>query len=139
MVSNNTTQESILQSNNTPLMLATSYNPQITACNSNYKYTQQATFTEGGQDDMQEAKDEDTDNCEHNYHILEQPIMDNDYEELDKYEKKGRSQQEKKDVSYTVPGPAVEGEGPEGGVCTSTNDSTSEEHDKSVLISKYGN
>jgi hypothetical protein len=67
--------------------------------------------------------------------------MDNDYEELDKYEKKGRSQQEERDVYYgdTIEGLAMEGEGQEGGVCTSTNDSTSEEHDKSMLISKYGN
>ena len=88
-----------------------------------------------GQDDIQGANDEDVDNCEHNYHVLEQPLnyFDNDYEELDKYEKKGRSQQEEDVNSDTVKGSAVEGAEPEGGVCT-----TSEEH-KSVLISKYGN
>ena len=87
-----------------------------------------------GQDDIQGANHEDVDNCEHNYHVLEQPLnyFDNDYEELDKYEKKGRSQQQ--DEDDTVKGSAVEGAGPEGGVCA-----TSEEYDKSVLISKYGN
>ena len=109
---------------------------QMAACNRNYRYTQQAVF-QGGQDDHKQfqgaAKDEDTDTSEHDYHVLEQPIdTDNDYEELDKYEKKERSQQEGSVLK-------VEGEGPEGGVCTGTNDSTSEEHDRSVFISKYGN
>ena len=129
-------QETTLQSNNTPLMLSTqSYNSsQMAAYNSNYRYTQQATFKEGQDDHKQGAtKDEDTNTCEHDYHVLEQPIgTDNDYEELDKYEKKERSQQEGSALK-------VEGEGPEDGVCTGTNDSTSEEHDRSVLISKYGN
>ena len=116
-------------------MLATSYNSSQTAvCN----YTHQATF-KLGQDDMHGVQNEETDSCEHNYHILEQPIMDNDYEELDKYEKKGRSQQEEKDVRYTAEGPANESdwEKPEGGA--NISGSASEEHDKSVLISKYEN
>ena len=76
---------------------------------------------------------DDAESCEHAYHVLEQQIEDNEYEELDT-KKKGRSQQvEEEDVNYTLEGPAVEGEGPGGG------DSTSEEHDKSVLISKNGN
>ena len=41
-------------------------------------------------------------------------------------------------MSYTLDGPAVEGEGPEGGASI-LNDTASEEHDKSVLISKNGN
>ena len=114
-------------------MLATSYNSSQTAvCN----YTHQATF-KLGQDDTYREQNEETDNYEHNYHILEQPIMDNDYEELDKYEKKGRSQQEEKDVRYTAEGPANSGEGPESGA--NINGSASEKHDKSVLISKNGN
>ena len=89
MDTNNTTQETIvLKSNNTPLMLhsATSYNSQTTACT----FTHQTTF-KAGQNDIQGAKNdsEETDSCAHNYHVLEQPIRDNDYEELDKYEKKG--------------------------------------------------
>ena len=141
---NNTTQETnmSLQSNNIPLRLATTYSSsqsQTVAYNSNYRYTHgHKAILKVGQDDIQGASNEDVDNCEHNYHVLEQPLnyLDNDYEELDKYEKKGRSQQEEEeDVnSDTVEGSAMEGEGPEGGVCTST-----EEHDKSVLISKYGN
>ena len=115
MVSNNTTQETkSLQTNvnNTPLMLATSYNSSQTAV---HNYTHQATF-KVGQDDMHRVQNEEIDNCERNYHILEQPIVDNDYEELDKYEKSGRSQQEEKDASYTTEGPAKEGKGPEGRV-----------------------
>ena len=75
---------------------------------------------------------DDAESCEHVYHVLEQPIGDNEYEELDKYEKKGRSQEMEEEVTYTVDGPGMEGKGPEGGA--SINDSASEKHDKSVLI-----
>ena len=76
------------------------------------------------------ATDEDTDSCEHVYHVLEQS-RDNDYEELDKYEKRGRSQEE--EVRYTLESPAMEGEGPEGGA--SINNTASDEQEMSVLLS----
>ena len=73
----------------------------------------------------------DAESCEHVYHVLEQPVKDNEYEELDKYtKKKGCHQQEEEDVSYTLEGLAVEDERPEGRV--SINQSSSEE--RSVLI-----
>ena len=73
------------------------------------------------------------------YHVLEQPIEDNEYEELDKFtKKKGRNQQEEEEgTCYTTEGPADEREGPGGGA--SINDSISEEYDKSMLITKNGN
>ena len=86
------------------------------------------------QEDTTRATDEDTDSCEHVYHVLEQS-RENDYEELDKYEKRRWNQEE--EVRYTLESPAREGEGPEGGA--SINNIASDEQEFSDLISTDGN
>ena len=84
--------------------------------------------------EQEDTTSEDADSCEHVYHVLEQS-RDKDYEELDKYEKRGRSQEE--DVRYTLESPARDGEGPEGGA--SINNIASDERELSDLISTDGN
>ena len=84
--------------------------------------------------EQEDTTSEDADSCEHVYHVLEQS-RDNDYEELDKYKKRGRSQEE--DVRYTLESPARDGEGPEGGA--GINNTAPDEQEMFVLISTNGN